>query len=191
MSRKRDETCSGAPQQSICFDFRLPPRCSPDLCSSGVLRGIYSDTWPVKMGPIRYPETSVNNHHTTPRNIPEERISQSICWLDPVQHWQHLYQVRLHRHTACVMGPWMSTGLGLQLLTCDSSYPTNSPTISVQFVRRCLSWAPHFHYCHREFTWCNVWSQFPNLCTSPTRERTCACAQHSCAPSTHRAVRVH
>jgi hypothetical protein len=27
------------------------------------------------MGPIRCPETSVNNYHTTPRNIPEERRS--------------------------------------------------------------------------------------------------------------------
>jgi hypothetical protein len=29
----------------------------------------------VKMGPILCPETSVNNYHTTPRNIPEERRS--------------------------------------------------------------------------------------------------------------------
>jgi hypothetical protein len=29
----------------------------------------------VKMRPIRCPETSVNNYHTTPRNIPEERRS--------------------------------------------------------------------------------------------------------------------
>jgi hypothetical protein len=34
-----------------------------------------SDCWPVKMGPIRCPETSVNNYHTTPRNISEERRS--------------------------------------------------------------------------------------------------------------------
>jgi hypothetical protein len=32
----------------------------------------------VKMGPIRYPETSVNNYHTIPRNIPEERRSQKL-----------------------------------------------------------------------------------------------------------------
>jgi hypothetical protein len=25
------------------------------------------------MGPVRYPETSVNNYHTTPNGIPEER----------------------------------------------------------------------------------------------------------------------
>jgi hypothetical protein len=30
----------------------------------------------VQMGPIRCPETSVNNYHTTPLNIPEERRSQ-------------------------------------------------------------------------------------------------------------------
>jgi hypothetical protein len=29
----------------------------------------------VKMGPIRCPETSVNNYHTMARNIPEQRIS--------------------------------------------------------------------------------------------------------------------
>jgi hypothetical protein len=28
---------------------------------------------PLKMGPIRCPETSVNNYHMTPRNIPEDR----------------------------------------------------------------------------------------------------------------------
>jgi hypothetical protein len=36
------------------------------------------DSWPLKMGPIRCPETSVNNYHTTPRNIPEERRSHII-----------------------------------------------------------------------------------------------------------------
>jgi hypothetical protein len=35
-----------------------------------------------KMGPVRCPETSVNNYHTTPRNIPEERRSRSeLCML--------------------------------------------------------------------------------------------------------------
>ena len=55
----------------------------------GVTRRVLGPIRPVKMGPIRYPETSVNNHHTTPCNNPEERRSQSSCWLDPVQHWQH------------------------------------------------------------------------------------------------------
>jgi hypothetical protein len=35
-----------------------------------------SDPWPLKMGPIRCPETSVSNYHTTQRNIPEERRSR-------------------------------------------------------------------------------------------------------------------
>jgi hypothetical protein len=35
----------------------------------------HRDSWPVKMGSIRCPETSVNNYHTTPCNIPEERRS--------------------------------------------------------------------------------------------------------------------
>jgi hypothetical protein len=30
--------------------------------------------WPVKMGTIRCPETSVNNYHTTPCNYPEDHI---------------------------------------------------------------------------------------------------------------------
>jgi hypothetical protein len=40
--------------------------------------------WPVKMGPIRCPETSVNSYHTTPHNIPEERRShiQNLCFLN-------------------------------------------------------------------------------------------------------------
>jgi hypothetical protein len=53
----------------IKLDLRLPPRCWWDLRSSGILRG----SWPLKMGPTHCPETSVNNYHTTPHNIPEER----------------------------------------------------------------------------------------------------------------------
>jgi hypothetical protein len=37
------------------------------------------DSWPVKMGPIHCPETSVNNYFTTPHNIPEERRSHQHC----------------------------------------------------------------------------------------------------------------
>jgi uncharacterized membrane protein YbaN (DUF454 family) len=33
----------------------------------------YLESWPVKMGPIRCPETSVNNYHTTPCNNPEDQ----------------------------------------------------------------------------------------------------------------------
>jgi hypothetical protein len=37
------------------------------------------DSWPVKMGPTRSSETSVNSYHTTPRNIPEECRSHQHC----------------------------------------------------------------------------------------------------------------
>jgi hypothetical protein len=43
-------------------------RDNVSVASSRVL-----DSWPLKMGPIRCPETSVNNYHTTSRNIPEGR----------------------------------------------------------------------------------------------------------------------
>jgi hypothetical protein len=33
------------------------------------------ESWPLKSIPMRCPETSVNNYHTTPRNVPEERRS--------------------------------------------------------------------------------------------------------------------
>jgi hypothetical protein len=33
-----------------------------------------------KMGLTCFPETSVNNYHTTPHNIPEERRSQPFNW---------------------------------------------------------------------------------------------------------------
>jgi hypothetical protein len=36
----------------------------------------FLDFSPLKMGPIRYPETSVNDCHTTLRNTPEQRRSQ-------------------------------------------------------------------------------------------------------------------
>jgi hypothetical protein len=36
-------------------------------------------SWPLKMGPIRCPETLVNNYHMTPYNIPEERRCQQHC----------------------------------------------------------------------------------------------------------------
>jgi hypothetical protein len=32
-----------------------------------------TDSWPLKIGPIRCPETSVNNYHTRPCNTPEDR----------------------------------------------------------------------------------------------------------------------
>ena len=35
--------------------------------------------WPLKRGLIGCPETSVQNYHSTLRNIPEERRSQAFC----------------------------------------------------------------------------------------------------------------
>jgi hypothetical protein len=34
---------------------------------------IFWTSWSLKMGPIHFPETTANNHHTTLHNIPEER----------------------------------------------------------------------------------------------------------------------
>ena len=36
----------------------------------------FTTTETVRMGEIRYPETSVNNYHTTPLNTPEDRRFQ-------------------------------------------------------------------------------------------------------------------
>jgi hypothetical protein len=42
-------------------------------------------SWPLKMGPICCPETSVKGHHSTLRNIPEERRSQMISYITKTQ----------------------------------------------------------------------------------------------------------
>jgi hypothetical protein len=38
-------------------------------------------SWPLKMGPIGCPETSVRNYHSTLRIIPEERRSKNLSYL--------------------------------------------------------------------------------------------------------------
>jgi hypothetical protein len=45
----------------------------PAMLSSFLVTGFlsYLESWPVRMGPTRCPETSVNNYHTTPCNYPE------------------------------------------------------------------------------------------------------------------------
>ena len=40
-------------------------------------RGILSDSWLLKIGPIGCPETSIRNYHHSLRNYPEERSCQS------------------------------------------------------------------------------------------------------------------
>jgi hypothetical protein len=63
-SHMKKKRYNGRPFSSI--DFKRPLRCWWDLPSSSL------DPWHLKMGPIRCPETSVNNYHMAPRNIPEE-----------------------------------------------------------------------------------------------------------------------
>jgi hypothetical protein len=54
-------------------DFRLPPEID-EMCA---LLGCKSQstTWPLKMRPIGCPDTSVQNYHSTLRNIPNEHRS--------------------------------------------------------------------------------------------------------------------
>jgi hypothetical protein len=53
------------------------------------------DSWPLKIGPIRCPETSVNNYHTTPRNNLQERrrrkpeIKVQNKWFETKTHVAH------------------------------------------------------------------------------------------------------
>jgi hypothetical protein len=51
----------------------------PAVLSSSFVTGFlsYLESWPVRMGPIRCPETSVNNYHTTPCNNQEDHRFQS------------------------------------------------------------------------------------------------------------------
>jgi hypothetical protein len=58
---------------------RAPSRIETTLRLASCL--FFLELWPLKMGPIRCPETSVNNYHTTPRNIPEESRTL-VYWLD-------------------------------------------------------------------------------------------------------------
>jgi hypothetical protein len=55
------------------------PRGAFQLLGNGFLS--YSESWPTRMGPIRCPETSVTNYHTTPCNYPEDhRFHQHRGW---------------------------------------------------------------------------------------------------------------
>lgn len=37
------------------------------------------DTWPLKMGPIDYPQTSIKKRHYTLRNFPDESRFHLLC----------------------------------------------------------------------------------------------------------------
>jgi hypothetical protein len=56
-------------------DYQSPPSPSPLYTVVRHAGCFFLNFLPLKMGPIRCPETSVNNYHTTPGNIPEERRS--------------------------------------------------------------------------------------------------------------------
>jgi hypothetical protein len=49
-----------------------------NLHSAGLLGIFKGQDWPLKMGPIGCPETSVRNHHYSLRNDPEERRSRLL-----------------------------------------------------------------------------------------------------------------
>ena len=74
-------------------DFRLPSRCKWDMHTLGILRSVECyfltdvsgqpispifkrQTWPLKMGPIGCPATSVRTYRCTLRKIPKEWRSQ-------------------------------------------------------------------------------------------------------------------
>jgi hypothetical protein len=78
---------------------------------------VFWDSWPVKMGPIICPETSVNNYHTVPCNIPEERRSHFLCCFIfcvmtlnsnlkcLCQNWDHYYRSQYPSYFTIVLKP--------------------------------------------------------------------------------------
>jgi len=86
-------------------DFRLPLRCQSNLRSFGTLRSVVRflaevsaapieshrsvlrSAWPLKMGPMSCPETSVINYHSTLRKIPKQ------CIFEEAQHYQYQSQL--------------------------------------------------------------------------------------------------
>jgi hypothetical protein len=70
---------------------RFGTTCRSHLQGS-IIRLKESDSWTVKMGPTRCPETSVNNYHTTPRNTPEERRPNTLFFSKAVWPTKHSIQ---------------------------------------------------------------------------------------------------
>jgi len=70
-----------------------PSHPKKKLCqlTSGMLFSLYWISWPLKMGPIGFPETSVMNYHFTLCNISDEQRShdnfamQALVWLHMVR----------------------------------------------------------------------------------------------------------
>jgi hypothetical protein len=65
-----------------------PPRCADQFPCYRL--SFLLESWPVKVGPIRCPETSVNNYHTTPCNYPEDRRFH-LCLYFTFFYMVHMY----------------------------------------------------------------------------------------------------
>jgi len=77
---------------TLCVFFRLPLQYKWHLRSSSCARSSSRTSWPLKMGPIGCPETSVWNYHSTLLNIPEECRSH-LCTTSLVAVQNNLYIV--------------------------------------------------------------------------------------------------
>jgi hypothetical protein len=86
----------------------------------------------VKMGPIRCPETSANNYHTTPRNIPEERTSRlSHCDFLNKDCCMELARQKNHRETLWLGCEVHSSGSEFRPVT-GCSVSGNEPTACIK-----------------------------------------------------------
>jgi hypothetical protein len=70
----------------------------------------FLEYWPVKMGPTRCPETSVNNYHTTPCNYPKDH--------------------RLYEHR----GGSLKSSIVVEFLVCDLISRLHSLTKRIYFI---------------------------------------------------------
>jgi hypothetical protein len=73
-------------QQVVITSYRrLRTAYWSHLLGSSHLQGLSS--WPLKMGPIGFPEVSMINYHYLLHNYPEECISQIISHFPEVPQW--------------------------------------------------------------------------------------------------------
>jgi hypothetical protein len=64
-------------------------------------------SWPLNMGPICCPETSVRNYHSTLRNIPEECRSLELCVWNVHFVWRPLRWCSEGVSLICDWEPWI------------------------------------------------------------------------------------